>query len=144
MRRLTLFALFAVLVAGLLPGRAVAADPVCSVHVPAAVVLTAPYTAVWPTFDGCDSYPHVSWWFVAAQDPPMTERGRIDIENGVSQGPWRYRDSYPTGKYYVENINDAISPDDPPQNSTTTVVKYGSRISLTGHRETHLLVPLSG
>jgi len=134
------------LVAALVPVvPAGAADaPVCTVHLPAAVSATSPYTAVWPTFTDCASYPDVVWAFSAASGPTNDYRGTVEVKNGVSQGAWRYRDSYPTGKYRVANPNLPPVPTDPPQNFTTTVVKFGSTISLKSSRVSDLKVPLKG
>lgn len=141
MRRLLTFP-FVLLIAVLAPVLpATAADaPVCTVHVPGAVSATAPYTAVTPTFTGCETYPQVTWYLYGA---PGQVFGQITVKNGVGQGPWRYRDYYPTGRYYLDR-SDAVTPTDPPQNSTSTVVKFGSRITLVATRTSDLKVPLTG
>jgi hypothetical protein len=135
-RRLLLLPLVLTLsaIVPVLPAAAVV--PVCTVHVSTKVTAAAPITWVSPTFTGCDGYAEAGWT-VSRGDKSY---GRITVKQGVSQGAWRYKASWPTGIYTLTASSSAAVP----QNSTRTVVKFGSRISLTGHRETHLLVPLSG
>ncbi len=112
----------------------------CAVNLPSKVVAVAPVTAVWPTFDNCGGIDSVTWFFFAGLDRTY---GRVSIENGVSQGAWRFRDSYPTGRYLVQG-SDAVEPFAPAQNTTSTVVKFGSRISLEAGTRTGTRVPLAG
>ncbi|MFL6172097.1 MAG: hypothetical protein ACJ716_04315 [Marmoricola sp.] len=136
MRRLLLLPLV-LLASAVVPGLpAAVAGPVCTVTMPYSVTAAAPVTWVPPTFTGCDTYP-VATWKVTRSGKSY---GTVTAKNGVSQGSWRYHDSWPTGIYQVTPLFASAVP----QNSTSTVVKFGTRISLKGFRQDHLKVPLSG
>lgn len=136
MRRLLLLlpALLASAILPILP--ASAAGPVCTVSLGAKVTAAAPVTWVPPTFTGCDTYPAASWKIARAGK----NYGTVTAKNGVSQGSWRYHDSWPTGIYKVTPLFASAVP----QNSTQTVVKFGTRVTLKGFRQDHLKVPLTG
>jgi hypothetical protein len=108
----------------------------CGITVPSKVVATAPYTAVYPKFTGCGD--STALWSVTRKiGGATTGLGFLGIQDGASRGAWRFRDSYPTGRYDVRPTGDL-------QNTTSTVIKFGSQLSLAGTRASRTRVPLSG
>lgn len=142
MRRLLILPL-ALLAAALAPVVPAGADTpaACTVQLPTKIAAAAPVTWVYPTFTGCDTVTHARWYLF---DASMTRRGgAIGIENGKSTAPWLFRDTYPTGRYTARAIPPA-TPTGTTQNSTSTVVKFATRLTIKAHRQDRLRVPLSG
>ena len=95
----------------------------CEVRLPATVRVVAASTAVYPRFDGCAGTSET--WAIRHRVGTRTlTYGTVRVLDGRSAGPWRFRDSWPTGTYEVRSRT-------PGGSSTSTVVKLGSRISLT-------------
>lgn len=111
----------------------------CSVNMPSKVVVVARTTAVWPTFDGCGKA-SVDW---AIKHPRTPYDGdTVGLVSGRSTGAWRYRDSEPAGSWKVQpGVVQIVGID---QNSTRTLVKFGSRISLAAGPRNGTRVLLSG
>lgn len=110
----------------------------CSVNLPAKVVAVAPFTSVYPTFDGCGGAT-VQW---SISHPRTAQVARVGLDGGASLGRWLFRDAGPTGTYAVRPSK--VQPFGINQNTTSTVVKFGSRISLKAGTRTGTRVPLSG
>jgi len=126
------------LVAALVPVLPADAATVCTVSFPTRVIASKPLTYAPPSFTGCEGVAKARWNLF---DSSGTRRGRaIGVDNGASIGSWIFSDKYPIGHYKVVPVATAGVQ----QNSTATVVKYGTTISLKGYRQDHLKVPLSG
>jgi len=109
--------------------------PFCELVVPSKVVAVSPTTAVYPKFVGC--FDRIALWQVTRRTAGgVVSLAFLGIKDGVSRGAWKYKDSLPTGRY-------GLRPTGENQNTTSTVVKFGSRISLASSR-TGTRVPLSG
>lgn len=109
--------------------------PPCDIVVPSKVVAVSPTTAVYPKFVNC--FDRTALWSVTRKSGgSVVGLAFLGIKDGVSRGPWKYKDSLPTGRY-------GLRPTGENQNTTSTVVKFGSRISLASSR-TGTRVPLSG
>lgn len=109
--------------------------PSCDIVVPSKVVAVSPTTAVYPKFLNC--FDRSALWSVTRKTgDTVVGLAFLGIKDGVSRGPWRYKDTLPAGKY-------GLRPTGANQNTASTVVKFGSRISLASSR-TGTRVPLSG
>ncbi|RNL80038.1 hypothetical protein EFL95_14060 [Nocardioides marmorisolisilvae] len=94
----------------------------CQIEV-AAVRVVGPTTAVYPRFHGCEG--QTETWAVRHRVGNGTLTfGTFKVVNGKSAGPWRFKDSWPTGVY-------AIRSREMYGYNTSTVVRLVSRISLT-------------
>lgn len=82
----------------------------------------APTTAVYPTFHGCQG--DTETWAIRHRVGAKTLTfGTFRVVNGRSTGPWRFKDTWPTGVYDVVSRTRYGY-------RTSTVVRFGSRISL--------------
>ncbi len=108
----------------------------CTVDLPAKVTAVARYTAVYPTFDGCGAV--TASWLV---DGPGSFAARtIGVSGGSSLGPWRFRDTESPGVFRARpqlGAGGSLGGD-------STVVKFGSRISLAAGTRSGTRVPLTG
>lgn len=81
-----------------------------------------PSTAVYPRFHGCQG--QTETWAIRHRVGKATLTfGTFKVVNGRSAGPWRFKDSWPTGAYDVVSRTRYGY-------RTSTVVRFGSRISL--------------
>lgn len=108
----------------------------CDIVVPSKVVAVSPTTAVYPRFENCSGR-NALWSVTRKSGASVVGVGFLGIKDGASRGPFKYRDSAPTGTY-------GVVPTGVDQNTTSTVIKFGSRISLAGSRASRTRVPLSG
>ncbi len=110
----------------------------CAVDLPAKVIAVAPTTVVYPAYDGCGDA--TASWYV--DGPGAFKAAPIGLVGGKSLGPWRFRDSDRTGRFTAD-------PQDPAPaglnlGGDSTLIKFGSRISLAVGARTPTRVPLSG
>ncbi|MFL6172273.1 MAG: hypothetical protein ACJ716_05215 [Marmoricola sp.] len=116
------------------------ADPppyACTIEVPAQVRVISPITAVYARFHHCRGW-DMKWAVrhrVGGQDVRF---GTLGVKVGRSIGPWRYRDSWPTGTYRV------VPPPVGGPNTTQLSVKFGSRVTLAAGAKTAGHFKLSG
>lgn len=111
---------------------------VCAVDLPTKVTAVAPTTTVYPTYDGCGNA--TARWYV--DGPGAFVATKIGLVGGKSVGPWRFRDSDTPGTYLADPQD--IAPPGVDLAGDSTVVKFGSRISLTAGSRSGTRVPLSG
>jgi len=109
----------------------------CTVQVPAQVRVVSSSVAVYPRFHHCEDWT-VTWTIRHRVGSTSVKFGTFRVTNGFSAGPWRFRDSYPTGRYLVE------PPDVGGPNETEMIVRFGSRTSLVAGAKTGGRFRLSG
>ncbi|MFL6173934.1 MAG: hypothetical protein ACJ716_13680 [Marmoricola sp.] len=109
----------------------------CVIDVPEQVRVVSPMTAVYARFYHCAGWT-LNWAIRHQVGSKAVKYGTLGVKDGRSIGPWRYRDSWPTGRYLVQ----------PPAitgpNSTQMSVKFGSRVTLAASAKTASHFKLSG
>lgn len=104
----------------------------CAIVLPTKVVVTGPATKVWPRFPDCAG--QSATWNVLSSSGQVY--GAFRIIDGVSQGAWTFRDSYPAGVYRVVGETQ--------QDSAQITVKFGSRLSVAAGPRQGTKFKLSG
>lgn len=110
----------------------------CSVDLPATVTAVSPTTVVYPTYDGCGGA--TADWYV--DGPGSFQAKRIGLVGGTSRGPWRYRDTDTPGTFRADPQD--LAPPGVNLGGDSTVVKFGSRISLVAGVRSGTRIPLTG
>lgn len=98
----------------------------------------SPATWIYPTYANCGST--TAHWYV--DGPGDFTTVRIGVEDGRSLGPWKFRDSDRPGLYSAGPRNAESDDFSPPGDST--VIKFGSRVSLVAGTRTSNRFPLTG